>query len=326
MYDRSVVVVPNAVDGLLFARAMEPSDYIADKVFDPRLVPKTSVLVPQVNTEALRLYNTRKGHNAVADIIQRSIFKRTITLEHHKLAAETDPSEVEDAADAFKWLYSDTEQAQLVLDGLLNNREAIAASIATDATRFPSALQSTLSAGDRWDDTGDIEAHMVTANSALRAKCGRRANALAISEDTYDKLRLGSNLRDRIKYTNGGPIPDEAIKAFFRIQHLFVGASQINTAIEGATENIVNAWGRFALAFVYKPSTSRSGQCSFGHLWQVNSGFTSKIIMDPDRSGTDGEMRKVQLATKYLMDPGFVESSTSSKFAAGYLFTTCVGA
>lgn len=326
MYDRSAAIIRNVVDGVLFGRAAEATDYIADKLFDPRLVPMTNVKVPQVDASMLRQYDTRKGTDADPNLVDRQVFLRDVTLEHHKLAARTDPSDEADTTEALRWIYSDSEKAQLVLDGLLVDREGIAAQMATDATRYPSSLQYTLAAGDRWDDNGDPQYHMRIANSALRATCGRSANAIAMDVDTYEKLQFGTFIRSRTQYTNGGTIPDSIFKAFFGVEHIFVGRAQRNSAVEGATDSIAGFWGRYAIAFVYQPSTSRRAQCNYGHMWQINSAWNTTILPQHEHTSVDGPMRRVQVATKYLLDPGFVESKTSSKFAAGVLFTTCVGA
>lgn len=324
-YDRSAFIIRNPVEGVCFETFANGTQFIADKLFDPKPVDNALAKVPQIDASKLRVYNDQKGTNSEPNLIDEQLFYRDITLREYKLASEINPRDERDAAAAGKMLLSEARKANIVTHGLLIAREAAAAALATTAANYPSALQVALAAGDRWDDNGDIEAHMATANAALRASCGRNANALAIDIATYDKLRLGTNLRTRTQYTMGTPVSDDIIKAYFGVDFLFVGKAQRNSAIEGLTASVAGFWGRFAVAFVYDPGISMEKQ-GFGTMWWINQPFRTDVFVDMKRTGAAGPMRRVQVATEYLLDPGFVESSTSSKFAAGYLFSTVVAA
>lgn len=324
-YDRSAFIIRNPIDGVCFETFANATQFVADKLFDPKPVQNALAKVPQIDASKLRVYNDEKGTEAEPNLIDEQLFYRDITLKEHKLASEINPRDERDAAEAGKKLLSEARKASIITHGLLIAREAAAAALATNTSNFPSGLQTALSAGDRWDDNGDIEAQMAVANAALRGSCGRNANALLVDIATYDKMRLGANIRTRTQFTNGGPVSDDIIKAYFGVQYLFVGAAQRNSAIEGLTPSVSGFWGRYAIAFVYDPGISMEKQ-GFGTMWWINQPFRTDVFVDQRRVGAAGPMRRVQVATEYLLDPGFVESSSSSKFAAGYLFSTVVAA
>lgn len=324
-YDRSAFIIRTPVEGVCFETFANANQFVADKLFDPKPVDNASTKVAQIDASKLRVYNDEKGTDSEPNLIDEQLFYRDVTLKEHKLGSEINPRDERDAAAAGKKLLSESRKAQIITQGLLIAREAAAAALATNTSNYPSSLQTALSAGDRWDDNGDIEAQMAVANLALRGSCGRNANALLVDIATYDKMRLGANLRERTKFTMATPVPDDIIKAYFGVQHLFVGAAQRNTAIEGLTPSVSGFWGRYAIAFVYDPGISMEKQ-SFGTMWWINQPFRTDVFVDNKRTGPAGPMRRVQVATEYLLDPGIVESSTSSKFAAGYLFSTAVAA
>lgn len=320
-YDRTKYVTRTPMERVVFDFYASQDQFLFPKLFDPKPVQKAVTKVPQYDTSKIRVPQTKKGTDARPNLIDEQLFYRSLDLVEYKLASEINPRNVRDADRPE--LISDARKARIVSLGLMLQTEQEAVTLATTAGNYVSSLTSALSAGDRWDDNGDIEAHMVTANAALRASCGQNANALAIGIDTYEKIRLGANLRARTQYTNGGPIPDEMIKAYFKVQHLFVGSAQRDTANEGATKAVGGFWGANAIAFVYKPSFEEE-TVGFGAQWQFGSPFWTKTITDENRSGAAGSMRQVQVGTEYMLASGYVESEASSKFAAGYLFRTAV--
>lgn len=318
-YDRTKYVTRTPMERVVYDFFASQNDFLFPKLFDPKPVQKATTKVPQYDTSKLRVPQTKKGTDAEPNMIDEQLFYRSLDLVEYKLGSQINPRNVRDADRPE--LISDARKARIVALGLMLQTEMEAVTLAATAGNYVSTLTQALAAGDRWDDNGDIESHMATANKALRTSCGREANALAIGVDTYDRLRLGANLRGRTQYTNGGPVPDDMIKAYFKVQHLFVGRAQRDTANEGATAAIGSFWGANAIAFVYNPSLEEE-TVGFGAQWMLGTPFWTKTIVNERRSGAAGSMREVHVGTEYMLSSGYVESESSAKFAAGYLFRT----
>lgn len=319
MYNQSTLRTRTPVERMLFDFIVDQSGFLADKLFDPKMVDNATKKVPQSDSSKLRVPNTLSKTNARAMKIDEQFFYRDIDLEEHKLAADINPHEVSNSDNPM--LLDEARKSKIVTLGLLMQREQLAATLATTSGNYNASLTSALSAGDRWDDTGDPEAQKITADNALVLKCGRPANALAISGTVLRKLRTNSNFRDRVKYTTGGPVTDDAIKAFFNIDYLFVSDNVKNTAAEGATDSISTFWGTNAIFFVYQPSYSLE-HVGFGAMYMRTSPLWQAVVIDEKRRGSNGPMREVQVGTEYQLAKGIVDGESTGLFAGGYLFRT----
>lgn len=321
-YDRSAFVTRTPQEDIAFDFMVDQTGLIADALFTPKKVQKADTKVYQADTSKLKLIETRKKTNAEVDLIDEQLFSRNITLEEHKLGAEVNPRDVRDAD--VPRLVDEARKVKLVTTSLLLRREDLAATLATTAANYPSDLTSAIASGSRWNETnGDPEADSVTAHNALVNRCGRKANACSMSGDTYRKLKLSPSFRDRVKYTTGGPVTKDAIKALFDVDYLFIGDARYDSTVEGATASISSFWGTNVIFFVYNPSVGLE-DVSYGHMYLPEAPFWVETVIDQMRRGPAGHMRRVQVGTEYALDKGFVVSSGDSDFAAGYLFRTAV--
>lgn len=319
MYNQATLRTRTPVERLVYDFAVSQTQFLADKLFDPKMVDTATKKVPQSDSSKLRVPNTLSKTNAKAMLIDEQFFYRDIDLEEHKLGADINPHEVANSDNPM--LIDEGRKSKIVTLGLLMQREQLAATLATTAANYNASLTSALSAGDRWDDTGDPEAQKITADNALVLKCGRPANALAISGTTLRKLKTNSNFRDRVKYVTGGPVTEDAIKAFFAIDYLFVSDNVKNTANEGATDSISTFWGTNAIFFVYAPSVDMES-VGFGAMYMRTSPFWQKVVIDEQRQGPNGPMRQVMVGTEYQLAKGIVDGESTGLFAGGYLFRT----
>lgn len=321
-YDRSAFITRTPQEDIAFDFAEESTDFIADAIFTPKSVKSSTTKVYQTDTSKLRTFSTKKGTNSEVDLIDEQIFASNITLEEHKLGAEINPRDVRDADMPF--LLDEARRVKLVTFALLRAREALAVTAVTTTANYPAALTSAIASGSRWNEAdGNPEADKVTADAALRLKCGKGANALAIDVTTFDKLKLSPAFRSRSQYTMAGPVTEDLIKAYFGVQYLFVGKGIRDSAVEGATASIATFWSDYALFYYYNPSSGLE-DTSFGHMYMMNAPFWSRTEADPKRNGPAGSMKRVEVGSEYKLSPGFVVSSSDTDFAAGYLFRTVV--
>ncbi len=321
-YDRSLFITRTPIERVAFDFMCDDKAFLHDKLFPPKVVSKSLTKYYQFDTSKLRVPNTRARTNALTPKIDEQLFTRDLTLTQHKLGADIDPADVRDAD--MPGLIDESRKAKIVTLGLLLQREQLAATLATTVANYPTSLTSALSAGDRWTDAGgDPEADSITAHEALLASCGMKANAVAMSGTTWRKLKTNPEFKDRLKFTNGGPVSMEAVKAFFEVDYFFVTDNQYDSAQEGATRSISSMWGSNVLFYVYNPSPDMES-VSYGHTYLMQAPFWSATVVDDKRQGPAGPMRELTIGSEYLIDKGMVVSSSDSDFAAGYLFRTTV--
>lgn len=321
-YDRSAFITRNAIEGVAFDFMTSADQYIADALFTPKVVDKARTKIYQRDLSKLRRIDTKKGTNSEPQLVDEQLFTTDITLEEHKLAREINPRDVRDAD--MPSLLDQSRAAAQVTNHLLIAREYAAATLATTTGNYPSALTSAIASGSRWNETaGDPESDVIVANTALRNSCGMSANALAIGIETFDKITLSPNFRERTKYTNGGPITEQMVKSYFKVDHLFIGKARYDSANEGVAASVGGFWSTNAIFFVYNPSVGLE-DTSFGHMYYTQTPFWSDVYVDQKRKGAAGAMTRVTIGSEYKMGPGFVESASSSDFSAGYLFRTVV--
>lgn len=321
MYNHSTLRTRTPVERALFDFIVDQTQFLADKLFDPKMVDQAIKKIPQSDSSKLRIANALAKTNARAAKIDEQFFYRDIDLVEYKLGADINPHEIANSDNPS--LLDETRKSKLITLGLLMQREAAAATLATTSGNYNASLTSALSAGDRWDDSGDPEAQAITAHNALVLKCGRKANALAISGTTLRKLKTNANFRDRVKYVTGGPVTIDAMKAFFDVDYIFVSDNVYNTAAEGIADSISTFWGTNAIFFVYQPSVSQE-MVGFGAMYMRTSPIWQATITDETRRGPDGPMREVQVGMEYQLAKGIVDGESTGLFAGGYLFRTVV--
>lgn len=294
--------------------------YLYPKLFPDKVVDKTLTSIYQYDDQIRRLYETKSTTDAEAALIDWDVFKTSITLDEHKLKTKINPHDQANADPAVSGF--DVDAAQSVMAGIQIRKENLAAALAASSSNFPSSLTSALSSGVRWNDAGgDPEANKVTADDALVAACGMKANALAMSDLCWRRLKTSPAFRSRVMYTDAhGVVTKEAVMAFFDIEYLFIGSATYQSTRLGGTSNIVNFWTDNALFFVYNPSPGLRDM-GFGASFMRNKVVT-RTFEDQRTAGVDGIMKYLETALEYKLAPLFVESSSSSKFNAGYLFRT----
>ncbi len=321
-YDRTAFITRTPVEGIAFDFMNDETSFLADKIFTPKPVTKAETKVYSFDTSKLRRVNTRKGTNSEADKIDEQLFSQNVTLQEYKLKKEINPRDEGDAD--MPVLLGDARAAKIVTQGLLIDREKLAYTMVTTTANYPAALTSAIASGSRWNEAGGSpEADMITANTALKNKCGKQANALAIGDVTLWKIRLSPEFRTRTQYTGAGPVPDALIKQYFGVDYLHVGGARFDSAVEGATSNIDGFWADYALAYVYNPSSSLE-DVSFGHMYLRKAPFWSKSYVSEKRNGPMGSMRSVEIGTEYVLASGYIASAADTDFNAGYLFRTVV--
>lgn len=324
-YDRTKFITRTPQESLCFDYMVAATDLIADKVFSPKPVDRATKKIYQYDLSKNRLVSTRSTTDSTPVLVDEQIFSSNIDLVEYKAGAKVNPRDVRDAD--LPSMLDEARKLKVVTQKLLMDRENIAAAYATNSANYVASCTSALAAGSRWDDAGgDPEADVYkTARPAVKNACGMVPNALAIDVLTLWTLKTSPSFRERVKYTqSNGIVPDEAIKAFFGVDYLFVAGGRYNSAQEGGTDNMANAfWGKNAILFVYNPGVGLD-DVSFGLMPLINTPFWTKTVVQEEKTGMAGSMKMVMAGTEYGVYPGFVTSSGSQTFSAGYLFRTVI--
>lgn len=321
-YDRSAFVTRTALEDVSFDFMQSEDGFHADKLFTPKPIKTATKKVYQADTSKLRVIDTKKATNAFPNLVDEQLFATNLSMDEHKVGREVNPRDVADAD--VPQLVGESRAAKQCTQAILINRERLAAAAATTVGNYMTALTSAIGAGSRWNEAGgDPEADKVTADAALINTCGQKANAVLLDWATWMKIRLSPNFRDRTKYTHLGSVPDDVIKGFFDVDFVFIGKARYNAGMEGAADSISGFWGTNAIFFVYNPSVALEDM-AFGLMTLREAPFVVTSEPIPLKRGMAGQMMLVQVSTEYGLMPGFVESSSSSKYAAGYLYRTVV--
>lgn len=293
----------------------EQTDFVADEIFVPVVVSKTQTKKYQYTMEHMREIESRATSKAVANKVDYGVFTSNLTTELHKLAGDVDPRDMVNADPAVADMEFD--QAENIMSRILIKRERLMNTLVSTSGNYPTDLTSTLGATATWAVAGgDPEADAKTAHKAIHARCGKMANAIAMSLEGYLTLRTSPSIRDRVKYTKGNAVSDDDIKSLLMVENIHICKSRHNNAIQGAADSMAAIWDDHALFYVKGKPGRRT--VSYGNSWMRNQIY-SYTYEDQTRGSGDGRIKTVELGMEYVMTAGGVISSSDGDFACGYL-------
>lgn len=139
------------------------------------------------------------------------------------------------------------DATEICMDNIWVNAELTLATALSDTGVITQNI--TLSGTDQWTDKtnsdplDDIRVAIKTVKSAT----GMRPNTMAIGEIAFDALKDHPDIREQLKYTNGGQPSDDQLmswlKSFFKLANIYVGDAVYNSADVGQTDSLGNIWG-----------------------------------------------------------------------------------
>lgn len=296
-------------------------DFVATEIFPPKYIEKDQVKKYQYTLEGLRDVETLSSSKAEANEVDYGVFTSNVTTSVHKLKGSVDPRDAANSDAAVANMKMD--QAENIISRLLIRMERKVVGLALDSANYPAALTSTLAAGLTWLDTpGDPEFDSITAANAVKLKCGRVPNAAAMSGTTFRLLRTSPAFRERLKYTSGGPVPEEAIAAFLGVKKLVICDAIYNNAVPGAADVLADIWDDSVLFFVQDTSPGLRS-IGYGHTW-MRKDFYSYEWEDQRVGSGDGRLQWIEQGLDYEISAGAVVSSSDGDFIGGYLLKNAV--
>lgn len=275
----------------------------------------------------LSLISDERGTNSEPDLDDEQMFGREIVPGEYKAGGEINPRDVRDAD--VPGLMDESRVIQRKTGQLMLAAEKRFADAVLTSGSYVSGLTTALTAGSLWTDAGGNpeQDKLVTVDEALIDSCGKPANAMIIESSVLKKLKLSPEFRSRTQYTQSTGLSTEQIKQYFEIDYLFVGKARYNSALPGAAKSVTKIWAGNDVVFFHfdptLPSAVNPGTNAFlmpfvGSMWWTD------VVLDDKRKGGAGYMKRVTVGAEYAFAPGFVESKTSSKFAAAYLLRDVV--
>jgi len=145
--------------------------------------------------------------------------------------------------DAKRNLYQSSFDAELVHTQILGRRLLIEQEVriktsVINTTVFTGTPFFKDNSGTPWTTVGtDVRSHVTFAREKVRSNCGMSPNALIITQNNLDALKVNTQITDAIKYT--ARLTDaeiiNALADFFGIQKVLIAKAVYNGAKEGQT-------------------------------------------------------------------------------------------
>lgn len=236
------------VDKILsqFSQRYSNEEYIAEKILPPLKVAEKSGKYSKYGTENFRTYGdaTLRAPGTRANTIDYSVSTGAYLCSEKSLEKRV-PDEMknntDDPYDAKR------DATAVIMDNIWVNQEAALAA-AMEGTSVITQ-NTTLSGTDQWNDYDDSNPldDISDGISVIRSATAKRPNVAVMGFDVMTKLRQHPDVREQVKYTNGGQISEDAfisfLKAFFRLDEVLIGTAIKNTADEGQTAVLSDCWG-----------------------------------------------------------------------------------
>ena len=177
----------------------------------------------------------------------------------------------------------------VIMDNIAINQEAALATSLADTAILTN--NTTLSGTSQWSDYSNSDPIGVinTGRNAIRALTGQKPNICWMGYEVFNTLRDHPDIREQVKYTNGGQLGDAAFVSFlkqhFNFEEVFVGDGIKNTADPGQSDVLADIWGNhFWMASRSKTPT----------LMRATFGFTATDVVNVvDRYREDSHRRDV---------------------------------
>jgi len=128
------------------------------------------------------------------------------------------------------------------------NQEKALADYMSDTANLTNNV--TLAGTDQWSDyTNSTPLEDIDAGiTDMMTTVGQRPNVAWMGFEVFRKLKSHPDVREQVKYTNGGQLSDSAfitfLKDFFQLKEVWVGTAIYDSADEGQTASLAQVWGK----------------------------------------------------------------------------------
>lgn len=236
------------VDKLLtqFSQRYVNKDYIAEKILPPLKVKERTGKYAKYGTENLRVYTEQiyRAPGVRAATIDYSVSQGSYNCLERALEKIVPDEFVANTDDPYD---PKRDAVATILDVISLNQENALSTYMSDVANLTN--NTTLTGTDQWSDyTNSTPLEDIDVGiSDLMAATGQRPTVAWLGFEVFRKLKSHPDVREQVKYTNGGQLSDSAfiqfLKEYFQLRDVWIGTSVFNSADEGQTAVLSQVWG-----------------------------------------------------------------------------------
>lgn len=257
------------VDKILsqFSQMYRNEQYIAELILPPLKVKEKTGKYAKYGKENLRIYTNQiyRAPGTRAMGADYSVSQGSYACEERSVEKKVPDEFVANYDDPYD---PKRDAAAVCMDVIWGNQEYALASYMADTANI--TQNTTLTGTDQWSDysNSDPVADIETAINTVRAANGQRPNTMVLSHAVFTKLKYHPDIREQLKYTNGGQVSDASmgtfLKDFFTLKDVFIGSAIYDSADEGQTASLADIWGKHCW-LLYKTPTPTLMKATFGY-------------------------------------------------------------
>lgn len=235
------------VDKLLsqFSQFYTNEQYISELILPTLKVKEKTGKFAKYGKENLRVYTDQiyRAPGTRARSADYSVSQGDYSCKERSLEKGVPDEFVENSQDPYD---PKRDAVAVIMDNIWVNQERALAVAMGDTAIM--TRNTTLSGTDQWSDynNSDPISDIETAIESVRAATGQRPNTAVMGHDVFLKLKFHPDIREQLKYTNGGQVSDQMLggflKEFFNLKNVYVGTAVMNSADEGQTDSIADIW------------------------------------------------------------------------------------
>jgi len=227
--------------------------YIAEMILPPLTVKEKTGKFAKYGKENLRTYaEIFRAPGTRALTVDYSVSQGTYVCQERALEKRVADEYVNNSDDPYN---PKRDAVATLMDNIWVNQEnALAATLADTAVI---TANTTLAGTDQWSDftASDPFDDIYTGIDTIRTATSQLPNTAWMSYEVMKTLKQHPDVREQLKYTNGGQLSNDAfidfLKGFFNLENVFVGTAIKNTADEGQTDVLASVWGKhFWLGYI----------------------------------------------------------------------------
>lgn len=307
------------VDGPLSNLAVKAFDgggnFVAGRLFPPVPVGKQSDMYYTIDKNSwLRVPDTKRAPKTAANRIEWKASSDTYFADNYAIGTDHAKETLANADQALRIRETST---MFVTEALQRDLEVRVANTVTSVSNVGSGV--VLSGATLWSDYANSNpiSAVNTGHAFIENQTGFHANLAIVDKDTYRILRHHPVIRDYVKYTGQGPVPDQMLRDVFEVNEILVARGIRENAIEGGTASLTNIWGNnFLLAFVRPGVSLQTATFGLSMRWQPE-GFPAPFVVE--RYDHHDRSKKAEIIeAQYFQDEKIVASDLA------YLINTTI--
>ena len=259
------------VDKLLsqFSQKYTNDEYISELIAPPMRVKEKTGKYAKYGTENLRTYSDQlfRAPGTQANSVDYTVSQGEYVCRERALEKRVPDEMVNNTDDPYD---PKRDAVATIMDNIWVNQERALALALTSTSVITQNV--TLAGTDQWSDyTNSTPIEDINlGKQTIRAATGKLPNSVTMSYDVMQTLKAHPDVREQVKYTNGGQFTDEAFIAFLRgmfgFKNVYIGSAIMNSADEGQTASLGNVWNDDFVMF-YKNDRPTLGSATFAYTF-----------------------------------------------------------